>query len=116
MRDIYLTLKIFSDTIIDTIMNDVLMDENFIEELRQLIGQASIAEEDKGLWLDALKNAAPEVLMSILSYFQAFPDKIGWATDLLKRKVQALKTKDENTWNQILTEEEAALTNIVNEQ
>jgi len=96
-------------------MNDVAMDENFLEELRQLIGQAGIAEEDKGLWLDALKNATPEVLMSILSYFQEFPDKIAWATELFKRKLDASKKKDANAWNKILSEEEEELAKVMAE-
>ena len=92
-------------------MEDVL-EQNFIDELKAFIQNSSLSDEDKKFWVEALKNATPEVAISILSYFQDFPDKIQWATDMFRRKVEALKTKDENAWNQILTEEEAELERI----
>ncbi|MBI3335509.1 MAG: hypothetical protein HY001_03360 [Candidatus Portnoybacteria bacterium] len=94
-------------------MEDVL-DQDFIGELKTFIQNSSLSDDDKNFWVEALKNAAPEVAISILSYFQDFPDKIQWATDMLKRKVEAIKSKDENAWNQILTEEEAELEKIAN--
>jgi len=88
---------------------------DFTDDLKQLIAKADISDKDKGLWLDALKNATPEIAMSILSYFEEFPDKIAWATDLFKRKVEAVKTKDEQAWNKILADEEAELASIASE-
>lgn len=91
------------------------VDVTINEELQQVINQASISQKDKGLWLDALRNASPEIAISILSYFEEFPDKISWATDLFKRKIDASKKKDAKTWNKILTEEEEELAQIANE-
>lgn len=85
-------------------------------EFNDILAQSSLSEEDKKFWTKALKNAAPEVVFSILSYFQEFPDKIGWATDMLKRKVDAMKSKNQEAWNKILSEEEQELANIVNSQ
>ncbi len=95
-------------------MDDVIS-QNFTEELNTFIQNSSLSDEDKKFWIDSLKNATAEMAISILSYFQDFPDKIQWATDIFKRKVSALKTKDENAWNQILTEEEEELAKIANE-
>lgn len=96
-------------------MND-LMDENFSEEIEEYITNASLSEEDRRLWLSMLKKAAPEVAFSILSYFQEFPDKIQWATDMLKRKIQAMKTKNKAAWTKILAEEEQELSNLITSQ
>lgn len=91
------------------------LDQPFTDELKTFIQASSLSEEDKNFWINSLKNATPEIAISILSYFQDFPDKIQWATDIFRRKVQALKTKDENAWNQILTEEEAELERVASE-
>lgn len=96
-------------------MTEDTLDKNFMEELKAFIQNSSLSHEDKNFWVEALKNATPEIAISILSYFQDFPDKVGWATDMFKRKVEALKTKDENAWNQILAEEEAELEKIATE-
>jgi len=95
---------------------DDLMDENFSEELEEYITKSSLSEEDRRLWVAMLKKAAPEVAFSILSYFQEFPDKMQWATDILKRKIEAMKTRNKAAWSQILAEEEQELTHLINSQ
>ena len=95
-------------------MDDLAIDMG--EELTEYIEQASLTEEDKRFWVDMLKKAAPEVAFSILSYFQEFPDKIQWATDLLKGKVKAMKTKNKEAWGQLLAQEEQELTNVIMSQ
>lgn len=88
------------------------MEDMLSEEFAEYIEQASLSEDDKRFWLKMLKKAAPEVAFSILSFFQEFPDKIQWGTDILKRKVEAMKTRNKEAWNQILAEEERELTNL----
>ena len=91
------------------------MEQSFLEEIIAFIQNSSLSDEDKNVWIKSLKNATPEIAISLLSYFQDFPDKVQWATDMFKRKVQALKTKDENAWNQILAEEEQELAQLTQE-
>lgn len=91
------------------------LDQNLVEELYSFIQASSISQDDKNVWIEALKNATPEVAFSILSYFQEFPDKIAWATDIFKRKIQAMKNKDSEAWNQILADEEAELARVIGE-
>lgn len=92
------------------------MDDLFGEEFAECVEKASLSEDDKRFWITMLKKAAPEVAFSILSFFQEFPDKIQWATDMLKRKVKAMETRDKEAWSQILVEEEQDLVNLINSQ
>lgn len=91
------------------------LDVDLMSELQEVIAGAPISDQDKGLWLDALKNASPDIAISILSYFEEFPDKIAWATDLFKRKLSAVQSDDEDTWTKILEDEEKELAAITNE-
>jgi len=92
------------------------MDDIFDEEVAEYMEKASLSEDDRRFWSEMLKKATPEVAVSILSYFQEFPDKIQWATSILKRKVEAMKTRNKEAWSQILSEEEQELTNLISNQ
>lgn len=96
-------------------MDDVLNQNNqdFTDELKNVIASSPLSQEDKDLWVSALQNAPEDVVFSMLSYFQEFPDKMGWATQTLRRKIEAMKHNDMNAWQEILAEEEAELANMV---
>ncbi len=83
------------------------------DEIERIIKESSLSEAEKEVWLNAFKNAAPEILAPIFGYLAEFPDKLPWITDILKRKTDAMKKKDGSAWNQILTEETLEIKKII---
>lgn len=67
-----------------------------------------LSEKDKELWRQSLEEAPPAILIALHGFFIDFPDKVEEATSFLKRKIDALSTKDSVAWNAILRDEEAA--------
>jgi succinate dehydrogenase flavin-adding protein (antitoxin of CptAB toxin-antitoxin module) len=87
------------------------------EEIAIYIANLSISDTDKQFWAGKLSTADRDIASNMLTYFHAFPDKVGWATDILKRQIEALQTQDETAWDQILTEEEQEIAHVTdNEQ
>jgi len=89
----------------------IMENKDYIKELTEIIQSSSLSENDKGIWVDILKSEiVPKITaIEVLDYLKEFPDKLQQATEMLKRKIKAFKSKDEDAWNQILAEEEAEL-------
>lgn len=83
------------------------------EEIKRLINESLLSEKEKLLWFNALQNCPREIASAVLDYFSEFPEKLIWLTDILKRKVEAAKNKDKDSWNKILAEEETELLKII---
>ncbi len=85
------------------------------EEIKKLIQESGLSEEDRQIWLNALQSAPSEIISALSDYLLEFPDKLSWLTDILKRKMEAMKKKDEGAWNQILAEEALEIKKIIEE-
>ena len=96
-------------------MNDTSVGESQ-EDITNYIERMSLSDEDKRFWLDRFADTTPEVALGIMEYFETFPDKIKWATDIMKRKQVALDNRDMTAWRQILSEEEQEIQNVINTQ
>lgn len=91
---------------------DDTADAGPIEELAKCLEVSSLSDDDKAFWTYMLAYATPDMAFSMLTYLEEFPDKVQWATDMLKRKLDALAAKDSTAWQAILAEEEAALKEV----
>ncbi|MBI4087041.1 hypothetical protein HY416_03640 [Candidatus Kaiserbacteria bacterium] len=88
---------------------DDTADANLIEKLAQRLEASSLSDDDKAFWTYMLAYATPDMAFSMLTYMEEFPEKVQWASDILKRKLDALDTKDSAAWQDILADEDAAL-------
>lgn len=92
-------------------MEDILT-QNIIQRLSEHIMNSSLSQEDKLVWANGIERLDEKTAQDILSYLEELPEDIQWATEMLKRKVEALKNNDISAWNQILTEERIKLESI----
>lgn len=91
------------------------IEQNSLYELTALIERSSLLQEEKALWANAIPHIGENVAQDILTYLREYPKKISWATELLKKKTEAIKNNDDAAWNNILAEEEVELEKILNE-
>ena len=76
----------------------IMENKDYIKELTEIIQSSSLSENDKGIWVDILKSEiVPKITaIEVLDYLKEFPDKLQQATEMLKRKIKAFKSKDED--------------------
>lgn len=92
------------------------IDQNSLKELTAFIEQSSLGDEDKQLWIKTIPYVGETVAGDLINYLREYPEKIGWATDMLKQKTSAIKNNDDAIWNQILMDEESELKNILDKE
>lgn len=96
------------------------MGENLVQDaiaqLKTYIQGSSLSEEDKEMWIGGMEHLDEETAQDILSYLEEFPQDIGWATETLKRKAEAIKSNDDEAWSEIVAEEKNKLDETINKE
>ena len=72
------------------------------EELKKIIEESSLSEEDKEVWRRAIELNEPELLEMVYNYLAEEPGKLAWLTEMLKKKMEALKNGDKDLWEEIV--------------
>ena len=86
--------------------------EKVLDELIAIVRDSPLSDDDKSMWFNAIKDTSPELWEVFLRSLEGNSQLIVEATVLLKQKVNALKTGDEEAWKKILDNEEHDLENI----
>lgn len=82
------------------------------DELKTLINQASLSDDDKAVWLKYAESLS-EFFADHLAYlFSEMPDKVQWLTDNYKKKLSILLKNDQAGWEKVLEEEKEVLSNL----
>lgn len=87
-------------------------DAVFLEKLIVLIQASSLSQEDKNIWFNTLKDMPPQTWQAMYMTVTASPEDLEQATQLVHKKIAALKDKDDAAWNDILQQEKAELNTI----
>lgn len=75
------------------------------EQLKQIIQESALSQPDKSLWLGVIEGSKPEIAEIIYSYLSKEPDKLSWLTQILKKKMEAIKSSNQKLWQEIISEE-----------
>ena len=87
-------------------------EEKNLSRLIAVIGESSLNDDDKSMWLNAIKDMSPMFWESVLASLEGGSEAIEETTNLLKQKIQALETGDKHMWKTILDKEKEELENI----
>ena len=76
-----------------------------LEEFKDLIKSAPIAEGDKVIWLRSADGLGDFFLEQLVLVFSEMPDQIVWLTENLKKKTAALAAGNKLEWEKIIEDE-----------
>lgn len=79
--------------------------------LLKTISDSSLSSEDKELWNKSLSDTPFEIILAIQTFLMDYGDKLQEATEFLKQKINAAKSKDATAWNKIIKDEDLFLNN-----
>jgi hypothetical protein len=81
------------------------MENNYKIELKNVIDSSNITEDKKSVWNDFLQSITEEQALPILEALKENPEDINFLTDNLQLKIKAVKGKDKNAWQDIVSKE-----------
>lgn len=103
----------FSTSPVDfNLAGDIIKVMAKLDELKTLINQASLSDEDKAVWLKYSEGLSDFFAEHLVYLFSEMPDKVQWLTDNFKRKAEVLLKNDQVGWKKIIAEEKEVLNNL----
>lgn len=85
------------------------MGNNFFQ-LKEILEKEGVNEEEKALWRSFILAAGEQALKPIVEVLEKEPQLIKFFTENLKRKLKIMETKNKDSWNQLVAEEERFMT------
>ena len=86
-----------------------ISEKQLLSELVERIQASTLSEKAQNLWYNAIVRAHPIAWEVALFVLKDSPEKLGYITQLLMEKAQAIKGRDQQLWDEILKEEKVAL-------
>jgi hypothetical protein len=75
--------------------------ESYKSELKTILKQNGVTDEDLNLWSDLLNNIPDEIFPKFKDLFALYPDSISFTNELIKDEKEAFAKKDENEISRI---------------
>ena len=83
--------------------------KQLISELVEMIQTSPLSDGDKNLWYNAIIRTHPIAWDTMLFALKDSPVTLEQATQLFAKKAQAIKTRNQPLWDEILKEEKEVL-------
>mgnify|MGYP001576281545 FL=1 len=87
--------------------------EKILERLTALVMASALSDDDKNIWMNAIKDTPPMLWEGFLSSLEGNVSGMIEATELLKQKIQALENGDKEMWKTILDNEQQDLEKLL---
>jgi hypothetical protein len=77
---------------------------------------AGVDPSHREFWMARLESSPGELVESLISFFEVYPDQMGWLKEIHERKETALKNKDHGKWKTIIEEEQKKIMEITSDE